>query len=237
MVAWNLNRGATDVRLFEMGHVFYAPSEESAEETQMLCLGATGNAVASGVHGPARAYSFFDLKGDIESLLEAFEIADLRFEKTNQYHPGRSARAVVNGATVAEFGQLHPDPAAARKFKQEVYIAQIHLDRLFALPLRVPRYQPLSKFPAIDRDFSFLFADSVSFEQIHAAVRRLKIAEMQSFVPGEIFRGGAVPPGKYSVLLRAQFQSTERTLRDDEVAQWSTQIIKALEALGGTLRA
>jgi phenylalanyl-tRNA synthetase beta chain len=60
---------------------------------------------------------------------------------------------------------------------------------------------------------------------------------MQSFVPAEIFRGGAVPPGKYSVLLRAQFQSTERTLRDDEVAEWSAQIIKALEALGGTLRA
>ena len=237
MVAWNLNRGATDVRLFEMGHVFFAPSEESAEEAPMLSLGATGNAVASGVHGPARAYSFFDLKGDIESVLGAFEIAGLRFEKTNQYHPGRSARAVVDGATVAEFGQLHPDLAAARKFKQEVYIAQIHLDRLFALPLRVPRYQPLSKFPAVDRDFSFIFVDSVSFEQIQAAVRRLKIAEMQSFVPAEIFHGGAVPPGKYSVLLRAQFQSTERTLRDDEVAQWSTQIIKALEALGGTLRA
>jgi phenylalanyl-tRNA synthetase beta chain len=189
------------------------------------------------VHGPARAYSFFDLKGDIESVLEAFEIADLRFEKTNQYHPGRSARAVVDGATVAEFGQLHPDLAAARKFKQEVYIAQIHLDRLFALPLRVPRYQPLSKFPAVDRDFSFLFADSVSFEQIQAAVRRLKIAEMQSFVPAEIFRGGSVPQGKYSVLLRAQFQSVERTLRDDEVAQWSAQIIQALQALGGTLRA
>src|SRR5215472_2265822 len=237
MLAWNLNRGATDVRLFEMGHVFFAPSEESAEETPVLCLGATGNAVASGVHGPARAYSFFDLKGAIESLLEAFEIADhLRFEKTNQYHPGRSARAVVDGATVAEFGQLHPDLAAARKFKQEVYIAQIHLDRLFALPLRVPRYQPLSKFPAVDRDFSFLFADSVNFEQIQAAVRRLKIAEVQSFVPAEIFRGGAVPPGKYSVLLRAQFQSAERTLRDDEVAQWSAQIIRALEALGGSLR-
>jgi phenylalanyl-tRNA synthetase beta chain len=52
----------------------------------------------------------------------------------------------------------------------------------------------------------------------------------------ETFRGSSVPAGKYSVLLRAQFQSAERTLRDDEVAQWSAQIIKALEAIGGSLR-
>ena len=238
MLAWNLNRGTSDVRLFELGRVFFAPSEESTEETPVLSLGATGNAVASGVHGVARPYSFFDLKGDIEALLGAFEMDSVRFEKADRghLHPGRSARAVVDGATVAEFGQLHPDLASTRKLKQEIYIAQVHLDRLFALPLRMPRYQPLSKFPAVDRDFSFLFAESVSFEHIQSAVRSLKIAEMQGFRPGEVFRGGAVPPGKYSVLLRAQFQSMERTLRDDEVAQWSVRIIKALEGLGGSLR-
>ncbi len=238
MLAWNLNRGTTDVRLFEMGHVFWAPSEESTEESPMLSIAATGNAVAPGVHGSARPYSFFDLKGDIEALLSAFEISNLRFEKADhsRHHPGRSARAMANGTTVAEFGQIHPDLAATRKLKQEIYIAQVHLDHLFALPLRAPRYQPLSKFPAVDRDFSFLFNDGVSFEQIQSTVRGLKIGELQSFQPAEIFRGGAVPAGKYSVLLRAQFQSIDRTLRDDEVAQWSAQIIKALETLGGTLR-
>jgi phenylalanyl-tRNA synthetase beta chain len=135
------------------------------------------------------------------------------------------------------FGQLHPDVAAARKLKQEIYIAEIYLDRLFALSLRAPRYQPLSKFPAVDRDFSFLFPDSIIFEQIQNAVRGLNNPEMQSFRPVEIFRGGAVPAGKYSVLLRAEFQSVERTLRDDEVSQWSAQIIKALETLGGSQRA
>ena len=66
---------------------------------------------------------------------------------------------------------------------------------------------------------------------------RLRIAEMQSFVPAEIYRGEKVGTGKYSTLLHAEFQSQERTLRDDEVAQWSAQIVKALEALGGALRA
>jgi len=143
---------------------------------------------------------------------------------------------VVGGTTIALCGQLHPDVAAARKLKQEICIAEIYLDRLFAVDLRVPRYQPLSRFPAVDRDFSFVFADSVSFEAIQTAVRALNILELQGFRPVEIFRGGSVPQGKYSVLLRAQFQSADRTLRDDEVAQWSAQIIQALEAVGGTLR-
>jgi len=239
MLAWNLNRGATDVRLFEMGHVFSACAEEQAQERKMISLGATGNAVGPGVHGPARAFSFFDLKGDITALLTVFETPNLHFDAhtSDYYHPGRSARAVVDGQTVAQFGQLHPDVAAARKLKQEIYVAEIHLDRLLQFPLRMPRYQPLSRFPAVDRDFSFLFSDSVIFEEIQSAVRALNIAELQSFQPAEIFRGGSVAPGKYSVLLRARFQSDDRTLRDDEVSQWSARIVRALESLGGIIRA
>jgi phenylalanyl-tRNA synthetase beta chain len=67
-------------------------------------------------------------------------------------------------------------------------------------------------------------------------VAGLRFNELRSFVPAEIFRGGNVPADKYSVLLRARFQSGERTLREDEVAQWSSTVIKALEGLGGVLR-
>jgi phenylalanyl-tRNA synthetase beta chain len=236
MLAWNLNRGTSDVRLFEMGHVFSAPSEESTKENPMLSMGATGNAIEAGAHGPGRAYCFFDLKGDIETILAAFDIRDLQFEPAEHYQPGRGARALADGMMVAEFGQVRPHVAATRKMKQDIYLAEVYLDRLFALPLRVPRYQPLSRFPAVDRDFSFTFADSVTFAQIQSAIGALHIAEMQAFQPMEVFRGGAVPEGKYSILLRAQFQSAERTLRDDEVAHWAERIIKTLEAIGGTLR-
>ena len=69
-----------------------------------------------------------------------------------------------------------------------------------------------------------------------STVTGLGLAELRSFVPVEIFRGGNVPAGKYSMLLRARFQSSARTLREDEVAKWSEQIVKALEGLGGKLR-
>jgi phenylalanyl-tRNA synthetase beta chain len=88
----------------------------------------------------------------------------------------------------------------------------------------------------VERDFSFVFADSIGFEKISQAVTALRLNQLRSFIPVEIFRGGAIPASKYSLLLRARFQSGERTLREDEVAQWSQQIVRALQALGGTLR-
>jgi len=89
----------------------------------------------------------------------------------------------------------------------------------------------------VERDFSFLFEQRVTYDLIRGAVEALRIPELRRLVPVEIFRGGAVPAGRYSLLLRATLQSSERTLREDEVALWSSQIIQALQALGGTLRA
>jgi phenylalanyl-tRNA synthetase beta chain len=238
MLEYNLNRGATDVRLFEAGKV-YEMAGGGAQEHKQIALGATGNVAPGSVHVPPRNLSFFDLKGDVEQLLAAFQHKSLYFDTNaaDYYHPGRAARAVMDGATVARFGQPHPGVAAARKLRQDVFLAEIYLDRLYRQGLREPHYQPISRYPAVDRDFSFLFDNQVTFERIRAAVETPRIGELQLFTPVEIFRGGGVPTGKYSVLLRAEFQSAERTLRDDEVARWAAQIIKTLEALGGTLRA
>ncbi len=237
MLAWNLNRGVSDVRLFEAGHI-YERLGERTQEHKRIAIGATGNAQPASVHGPARPYMFFDLKGDIEQLLGLFEHKSLYFDdhSADFFHPGRSARAVMDGSTVARFGQLHPDVAAARKLKQDVYVAEIYLERLYQHELREIRYQPIPRFPAVERDFSFIFDDAINFERIRSVVDALHLTELRDFKPVEIFRGGTVPAGKYSVLLRATFQSAERTLRDDEVALWSTQIVKALEAIGGSQR-
>jgi len=187
----------------------------------------------------ARPLMFFDLKGDVETLLAPFTRWTLYYDSqtADYYHPGLSARAVLDGATVAQFGQIHPDVAAARKLRQNVFVAEIYLDRLYQHDLRQVRYEALPRFPAVERDFSFVFDDSVEFSKIHENVGGLGITELRSFVPVEIFRGEKVGVGKYSILLRAKLQSSERTLRDDEVAQWAGQIAKALEELGGVQRA
>ncbi len=245
MVGYNLNRGNNDVRLFEAGEIF-AKHGERHEEHRTLAFVATGNLIPADVHRAAEPYTFFHMKGDLEDLLSSFQHQTLYFDAmtTHYLHPGRSARAVLDGETVARFGQLHPDIAAARKLRQDVFIAEVLLDRLYNHPLREPKYERISKFPAVERDFSFVFDDAVTFERIRSAVEALSIAEMQLFSPREIYRGEKTHPGKtspheapkYSILLHAEFQSKERTLRDDEVAQWSAQIVQTLEKLGGALR-
>jgi len=226
------------VRLFESGNVFELADGKSKESRQ-LCLGATGSAVVPGVHQGTRPFSFFDLKGDVETLLRQFQIDSLAFniQTSDYYHPSRSARALLNGTPVAQFGQLHPDIAALRKLKQEVFIAEVDLEQLYQRSLRQVRYQALPRYPAVERDFSFVFPDSVVFEKIEQAILAVGLSELRSFDPVEIFRGGSVAAGSYSILLRATLQSAERTLREDEVAQWSEKIIHRLKALGGTQRA
>jgi phenylalanyl-tRNA synthetase beta chain len=238
MLAYNLNRGSDKVRLFEAGNVFEAAGEKTVE-LKRICMGATGSALNASVHQAARPISFFDLKGDVETLLGAFQQVGLEYkpDAADYFHPGRSACAVMDGEVVAQFGQIHPEIAAARKLKQDIFVAELYLDRLFKRGLHAVRYEALPRYPAVERDFSFIFDDSVAFAKMEKALAGLRLGELRSFVPVEIFRGGAIPAGKYSLLLRAAFQSVERTLREDEVGRWSGAIIKALESLGGTLRA
>ena len=237
MLGWNLNRGSTSVRLFETGRIF-EKTAAGRDENKRICLGATDSLSASGLHEKGREYSFFDLKGDLENLFAAFGgTVVFDTETAGYFHSGRSARALVDGQVVAQFGQLHPDLVAARKFRQEIFAAEVYLDVLYRQQLRQPHYAAPSKFPAVDRDFSFVFGNDVRFEQIRAAVAGLNIATMREFSPAETFRGGNVPSGKYSLLLRSVFQSTERTLREEEIAEWSAQIVAALQTLGGAQRA
>jgi phenylalanyl-tRNA synthetase beta chain len=238
MLAYNLNRGADNVRLFEAGSVFEATGGGTLEPKR-ICMGATAPPLQKGQGWGTHDGAFFDLKGDVENLLHAFQHRSLTYDAqtADYYYPGHSARALLDSALVAQFGQLHPEIAAARKLRQSVFVAEIYLDRLYPQGLRVVRYQPLPRYPAVERDFSFVFGDGVTFEKIQHSVTGLGLSELRSFVPVEIFRPGNVPAGKYSLLLRARFQSAERTLREDEVAAWSAQIIKALEGLGGKLRA
>ena len=238
MLAYNLNRGSDEVRLFEAGNVFERVGKRSVE-LKRVCLGLTFPPSAKSAQGwGTQSGLFFDLKGDVENLLRPFQCKSLAYDAqvAQYYHPGRAARAVMDGVMVAQFGQMDAEVAAARKLRQDVWIAELYLDQLYKHGLREVRYRALPRFPAVERDFSFVFEDAVVFEKIRQAVASLQLRELREFMPVEIFRGGSVPAGSYSLLLRAAFQSSERTLREEEVAQWSAQIMKALEGLGGKLR-
>jgi phenylalanyl-tRNA synthetase beta chain len=150
-------------------------------------------------------------------------------------HPGRSARAVADGLTVAWFGQLHPAEAQQRKLRQSVYVGEIYLDRLYRLPLRQPIAPELSRFQPVERDFSFVFPDAVRWQSIAEALGNLRIAELTRFRRERFFAPScvkALPAGHYSILIRVTFQALERTLREEELQSYSQAVIAALEVAG-----
>ncbi len=237
MLAWNFNRDAKDLRLFEMGHIFSAIRNRVGERGS-LCFAGTGAATENSMEAKSRALDFFDIKGDAEDLLSIFAAESVRFDApgADYYHPGRSAKIVLGKKVVGQLGQLHPEIAATRKFKQDVWLAEFDIEHLFALPLRESRYEKLSRFPQVERDFSLLLDSTVKYEMLQRLLEALHIPELRQVQARELFRGGTVPEGKYSMLLHLTFQSIERTLRDEEVAAWSQKVIAAIEALGGSLR-
>src|SRR5580700_11337831 len=253
MLAWNLNRDTENVRLFEMGRVYEMRGGERVEPAR-LCLGATLAAVkgslpvagaldvSKGEHAAA-AETFRSFKGDVENLLAPFAGNELTFDRETEeyFHPGRSARALVDGVLVAQFGQIADAVKTQRKLRQDVFLAEIYLERLHQFGLRKIKFEPLAKYPAVERDFSFVFSDDVEFDAMRRAVMGLRIPDwrdlLREFKPVEIFRGGSIAPGKYSILLRLRLQSDEATLRDEQIAQWSSAVVEALRELGGAQRA
>ncbi|MGB8582054.1 MAG: phenylalanine--tRNA ligase subunit beta [Candidatus Sulfotelmatobacter sp.] len=249
MLARNLNRGLENVRLFETGRTYEISGADRIESAR-VCLGATATGVKSALPAAgvldvskgeqaAAAEAFRSFKGDVENLLTAFQCSELSFDrKTAEYfHPGRSARALMDGDVVAQFGQMAEDVKAQKKLRQDVFLAEIDLEQLYAHGLRTVKFAPLAKYPAVERDFSFVFSDDVEFEAMRRVVMGLRLKALREFNPVEIFRGGSIDAGKYSILLRARLQSDEGTLRDQQIAEWSSQMVAALQGLGGVQRA
>jgi phenylalanyl-tRNA synthetase beta chain len=240
MLALNLHRDVQTVRLFELGTVFTGTTTAVQEHTG-LALGLTGAATATSLCKAEDAL-FYQAKGALETLLAKFS-GVVTFDAVALpawIAPGRGARALLDGEPVAAFGELCPDEQHRRKLRQVCVLAEVDAAALLGRPLRQPASRELSRFQAVERDFSFVFPDTVAWAAVAASVSGLEIGEMQSVAPMEIFRdakGGAVPTGSYSLLLRVVFQSTERTLTDEDLTGCSARIIAALVALGGTQRA
>jgi phenylalanyl-tRNA synthetase beta chain len=250
MLAHNLNRDVREARLFEMGTVFQG-SAADVVESPGLALGLMGELAATRLYS-AKDAGFYELKGVVESLLGLFAASGdalsasaakgLSFsaDAPAWLEAGRSATALLGGVPIAWFGELAAAERETRKLRQPVYLAEVDIEALYRLPLRRAAARELSRFQAVERDFSFTFADSVEWRAIADVIEALGIAELTRLAPVEVFRdakaAGPGSAGHYALLVRCVFQSTERTLREDELTEWSARVIAALTALGGVLR-
>lgn len=243
MVAGNLHRDVSDVRLFELGTVFGGTTER-VEERPALAFGAAGVLAAESALHPPRPIDFYDAKGVVEQVLSRFEARGYYFDgfaadaglTPEWLHPYCSARVVADGVTVGWFGQLHPRQAAARKIKETVLVGELYLDRLYKLGARKPVAREVSRFQPTRRDFSLVLDESVGWETIDRSLAELRIPELVEWRVREVFRDARLGKGEYSLLLGATFQAADRTLRDDELQSLQARVVEAVGKAGARLR-
>jgi len=238
-LAWNVNRGQKNLLFYEVGES-YTLRRRKFSERRVLTLAATGLQREKTVHEPERPCDLFALKGAVEIALERFNLPAPVFRSCDAsvFHPAQRFAVLCGDKQLGVMGQLNPALAAQFKLRQDAYLAELDLEALYAAGLRPPAFAPLSRFPAVTRDFSLVLDAGTSFGAVREAIEALKISEMLSVSAVDRFRGGAIPAGRYSLLIRAVFQSAERTLTEEEIRGFSERIVSALEKkLGATLRA
>lgn len=235
---WNLDRDQNEARLFELGKVYALSATCTPVERRVLTLGLTGHRRPASVHDNERDLDFFDLKGDLEALLGLFEIPGIEFEETGyrHYEGGQSGRFTSQGEALVIFGRVSREIEQDYKLRQPAWLAEVGFERLLTFPFRSRAFRPFSRFPAVERDFSLVVPEAVTFARLEAALHRLTLDEIQSLRPIDLFRGGPIPPDHYSLLLRVTFQSQAHTMTSEEIAVASQRVMAVLEVLGVRLR-
>lgn len=242
-IEWNLNHGQRNVRLFEIGSQYRFVNGKPVE-TRTLTIGATGAARAQGLYDPAREYNFGDLKGDLDAI--GVLSGGLRWENGGPDWLNPAKRGTIflgkeSNQALGSAGLLAKRVADKLKFRQDVFVGEIALGPFYCMYYGVKnnrRYEPLPRFPGVERDFSLFLGEGVPFIEVRKAIEGLGIPEITSIEAADLFRGKNVPAGKYSLLVRVTFQSKEATFTDAQISEFSSRIVAALEkSVGASLRA
>jgi len=236
----NFNHGTRNVRLFEIGKCFIGTEEERPVEIERLALVATGARNEFDWLTANARIDFFDVKGAIESAAESLGLPPLQFSarQTIPYlHPGRAGIISLGGAQIGQIGQLHPHIAAAYKFKQPVFVAELDFGALLNEESVEVRYHPLPKFPTVVRDLALLIDRSVPMSGIEQSIREVSIPELVDFRLFDLYAGKELPEEKHSLALSLRYRAADRTLTDEEInAMHERIVIKLTQEFSAEIR-
>jgi len=251
-VRYNVNRKASRVRMFEVGRVFHR--DASVADGGLSIAGYAQPMMAGGIaYGPskeeqwgvqARPVDFFDVKGDVESLLWPLQA---RFERAEHpaLHPGRSARIVLDGRAVGWIGELHPRWLQKYDLATAPVVWEVELDAITAVGL--PKYREVPRVPAVTRDIALVVRQDVAVQDLVDTFEKAAVGTpwqryLQGVVLFDEFRPkaatAAIGAQEKSLAFRITLQDTDSTLQDDIVEAATQQLIRAAgDAFGARLRA
>ena len=212
---YNLNHQNSDLSLFEISNVYSDNKEESH-----LAIVLTGNKYSIELLNPIKR-DFFDMKGLFEGILNLFNIDSNRLKITRfeskEFHPGRSAKVVLDGKTLAVLGEIHPSIRNEYSLKNEnAVLMEVNLSLLFNAKSGKNKFAEFTKFPTITRDIAFVVEDEIEFASIKKEIKKASslIKKIEVF---DIYKGEHVKEGSTSIAIRLYFESLTETLKENDI--------------------
>jgi phenylalanyl-tRNA synthetase beta chain len=256
--ARNLARGASDLRLFEVGTVFALPADPASagapagQSATVDALRETGIAehrslavlLAGRLHEPSWGVpeppvaDFYAVKGVLEALAPALRVDGIELASDPQpfLHPGRTAAVTVGGGEpIGWLGELHPLVAESWELPAASCF-EIDLDRLIAAAPAEIGYEDLIGYPPLRQDIAVVLSRDVPAAHVLSAVREAAGELLRDVRVFDVYTGAQVGEGRRSLALALSFRAADRTLTDEDVAPVQERIVAALGALGGELR-
>lgn len=230
----NVKRQAQRVRIFETGLTFVAEGDlnpetlEGLKQPAMFAGLVYGSRAPMSWHGDKDDVDFYDVKGDVESLL-AHTGLEVSFDaaEVSALHPGQTAKVSLAGVEVGFLGALHPEVAKQLDLPKAAYVFQLCLASL--TQAQVPAFNVLSRFPEVARDLAILVDKGVNAAAIEAEIRSVAGDYLKNLKIFDVYSGKGIDPQRKSLAFNLIFQHPSRTLTEDEISAPMDQIVKKLE--------
>lgn len=238
-LAYNYFRGVRDIRVFEASRVFEDVGEELPQET--LHVGGIYCVEKAPSLWKETADPFYVVKGAVEAVLDALKIRECSFLPCREpfVHPLRSADVCLSGKRAGFVGEFSPAVAERLdlKARPQVLVFELDAEILFSALPRETVYEPIAKFPAIERDMAIVVDDSARAGDIVALIRDYPTEFIEDVSVFDSYKGPNIPEGKKSLAFGVRYRSSERTLTDEEVEELHRSIVAHVtEKTGGEIR-
>lgn len=223
LLSRNSNRGVGASYLYEIGNIFIAnelPVVELPEEKKILSFGIYGKK------------DFYYLKEVVDKTLNRLGIKDLEYireENNPMFHPGRTAKVLCNGKELGIIGEIHMDIAENYNIKDRVYIGQLDFDKIIELTNLEIKYKALPKYPSMARDLAIVVSENVLVGDIQKVIAKHGEGLIEKIELFDIYTGSQIEENMKSIAFSIIYRSHDRTLRDDEINNIQSSIIKDLE--------
>ena len=228
----NVNRQQHRVRLFETGQRFVSidGSLGSLDQEPVIAGLLYGKRENESWLATEDNVDFYDLKGDVESLLcFSGDIGQFSFRAVEHpaLHPGQTAEIILKEKSIGVLGALHPQLQQKLGLAQSVYLFEI--SQAAILGVRLPRFSPLSKFPEVRRDIAIIVDQSVSVADLQNKVVEAAGDSLKNLKVFDVYIGKGIDSHRKSVALGLTFQHLSRTLTDEEITNTVDSVVQLLE--------